>query len=241
MQGQLWKACPLYQHSPLKSVYWKWMKNWKRRQRGKEEPTVLWGSYGAQEGAGSPGRAPGGKWGPAKAGGMRLQEQGSVWRWLQQQLHAVQGSSTLSSPCPCTATLLPSPHIQARPGGPVLPRRAQADKTHPASPARQYYGGLFNATAHVNKILLLWILIKGMIVSGHHLKGKCFNWFWCLFLQKLSLQKPSIPGRLLSLAATACPVRVQGGRWERSRLQGPSSEMHTWVKEQEPFKIPKCH
>lgn len=42
-----------------------------------------------------------------------------------------------------------------------------------------------NATAHVNKIPFLWILIKGMIVSGHHLKGKCFNWFWWLLLLKL--------------------------------------------------------
>lgn len=102
-------------------------------------------------------------------------------RWLKEPLCKAWGDN---NPLFCCAhTPAPTPiarHTQEVQHCPSVHRQTK----HIQLP-RLYNWGLFNATAHVNKILPLWILIKEMIVSGHRLKGKCFNWFWCLFLRKL--------------------------------------------------------
>lgn len=115
-------------------------------------------------------------------------------------------AATLSS------SLYKHPTAQADLRGPAPPHRAQANKTHPTSPAWLYYRGLFNATAHVNKILLHWILIKGMIVSGHYLKGKCFNWFWCLFMWKFFFPEAIYPGEIAFPRCLSCKGPAAVGR-----------------------------
>lgn len=51
-----------------------------------------------------------------------------------------------------------------------------------------------------------------MIVSGHRLKGKCFNWFWCFFLRKLFSPEAVYPGEIAFLCCLSCKGPAASGR-----------------------------